>query len=262
MMGAGSQRLSHVVEQMVFLTQLETGLLNKEKLLDGRAGRDPIVDPDGGDSLTWGGASPCASRMSASISMTATRTCSFGATRPRSSMPWLGSDPQCAQLLAGWQRDDHRPVGGGPLRLAQHPGPGGGHQRGGLGSWPRRASSRWAVKSRSSRAWGWGCPWRVKLPGSIPARSSCARSSGRARRLDQPATDHRPPDFLARKLSLTPNSPRDIQGWGCAACHSAGSGMPEECLDGYDPDRRRRVPAPRGHLRSVALRRVCHPDGP
>ena len=33
MMGAGSQRLSHVVEQMVFLTQLETGLLNKEKLL-------------------------------------------------------------------------------------------------------------------------------------------------------------------------------------------------------------------------------------
>ena len=32
MMGAGSQRLSHVVEQMVFLTQIESGLLNKDKL--------------------------------------------------------------------------------------------------------------------------------------------------------------------------------------------------------------------------------------
>lgn len=32
MMSAGSQRLSHVVEQMVFLTQLETGMLNREKL--------------------------------------------------------------------------------------------------------------------------------------------------------------------------------------------------------------------------------------
>jgi len=32
MMGVGSNRLSHVVEQMVFLTQLETGLLDKEKL--------------------------------------------------------------------------------------------------------------------------------------------------------------------------------------------------------------------------------------